>query len=77
MPWIDIIWTDTARTKIAQHGVSEGEVEDVLTQDIQPETSRRSGRPLVRGETEAGRPLVVVYEQVDAITVQVITAFEP
>jgi len=77
MPWIDIIWTDIALEKIAAHGVDQADVERVLMEPTQETISRRSGLPLVRGFTDTGRPLVVVFRWVDAITVEPITAYEP
>ena len=75
--WIDVIWTDVAREKIAAHGVREHEVEQVLMDPAEETTCRTTGLPLARGWTEAGRPLVVVYRWVDAVTVEPITAYEP
>jgi hypothetical protein len=38
--------------------------------------SRSSGRPVVFGDTRAGRHLLVVSESVDASTVYPVTAYE-
>lgn len=77
MPWIDIIWTDRFLEKIAEHGVSQDEVEWVLMEPAVEDFSRSTGLPLARGLTEAGRPLVVVFRWIDEITVEPITAYEP
>lgn len=77
MPWIHAIFTDTARAKIAEHGISEDEVKQVLEEADVHTTSRSSGLPLAQGRTAAGRWLVVVYRELDPITWEVITAFEP
>lgn len=61
---------------IAEHGVTHDEVEHVLANPIESDVSDRSGRPIVFGYTAAGRFLAVVYEQIDAITVYPITAFD-
>jgi uncharacterized DUF497 family protein len=77
MPWIEILWTDRALAKLAEHGVSQEEAAQVLTDPDTWRTSASSGRPLAMGWTDAGRRLVVVYEQVDDVTRLVITAYEP
>ena len=76
MPWLDIIWTEEATEKIAAHGVRSDEAEYVLMHGRHM-TSHSSGRPLAVGRTEAGRWLIVVYQQVDTITALPITAYEP
>jgi uncharacterized DUF497 family protein len=60
----------------ADHGVSKGEVEEVFDNVTDTDVSRSSGRPVVFGDTRAGRHLMVVYEQVDADTVYPVTAYE-
>ena len=77
MPWMRAIYTETAREKLAEHGIGEDEVQRVLQEAEQYTTSRSSGLPLGRGWTDAGRYLVVVYHELDSITVEGITAYEP
>ena len=60
----------------AAHGVSPEEVEDVFQHATDADISRSSGRPVVYGDTGAGRHLMVVYEKIDADTVYPITAYE-
>ncbi len=63
---------------IAQHGLNEDEVEDVLLDpDVPVEISASSGRPLKQGWTMTGRYIVVVWEQIDEDTVMPVTAYEP
>lgn len=79
MAWIEIIWTegpDGNIRHIAAHGVTPDEVEHVLANPIESDVSETSGRPVVFGYTAAGRFLAVVYEQIDAITVYPITAYD-
>ena len=60
----------------AEHGVTKEEVEEVLESAMDADVSRSTGRPLVFGDTSAGRHLMVVYENVDAVTVYPVTAYE-
>lgn len=73
-------WDTYNLGKIAAHGVTPGEVDEVLADpDSQDAVSRSSGRPITRGYTAAGRWLVVVYEELDDNPRRVypITAYEP
>ena len=60
----------------ADHGVSKEEVEEVLESAMDFDISRSTGRPVVFGETCSGRHLMVVFEQMDAVTVYPVTAYE-
>jgi hypothetical protein len=77
MPWVDVIFTDVAQEKIAAHDVSMDEARQVLENAELYTTSRSSGWPLAQGWTRAGRWIVVVYRELDSVTWEVITAFEP
>ena len=58
----------------AAHGVTKEEVEAVFRNVTDEDISRSSGRPVVFGETSAGRHLMVVYDEIDPKTVYPITA---
>ncbi len=60
----------------AEHGVTKDEVEEVLQNAEDADISRSSGRPVVFGDTSAGRHLMVVYEEIEPDTVYPITAYE-
>jgi hypothetical protein len=62
--------------RCAEHDVTKEEVEEVLQQPSDVDVSRSSGRPVVFGDTSAGRPLMVVYETIEADVVYPITAYE-
>ena len=63
---------------IAEHGLNEDEVDDVLLNAALPiEISASSGMPLRQGWTSTGRYIVVIWEQIDADSVRPITAYEP
>jgi len=81
MPYREIIWDldddpDGNVVHLADHGISKEEAEDVLRNPILERTSRSSGRPEVVGRTTTGRLIVVVYEQIDEVTVLPVTAFD-
>lgn len=61
---------------IAKHNVTQEEVEEVLQNPTDTDVSRSSGKPVVFGDTSAGRHLIVVYEKIDANTVYPITAYD-
>lgn len=60
----------------ADHGVTKGEVEEVLGNASDADVSRSSGRPAVFGDTSTGRHLIIVYERIDEDTVYPVTAYE-
>jgi uncharacterized DUF497 family protein len=59
-----------------EHGVTKEEVEEIFENPIDEDTSHSSGRPVIFGDTTAGRHLMVVYEQIDPDTVYPVTAYE-
>ena len=61
---------------IAEHGIGKEEVEEVLENPDGVETSHSSGRPIAFGETNTGRIIAVVFEEVDEDTVYPVTAYE-
>jgi uncharacterized DUF497 family protein len=60
----------------AEHGITQEEVEEVLENATDADTSRSTGRPVAFGDTHAGRHVIVVYEIIDADTVYPISAYE-
>ena len=61
---------------ISEHGVSRGEVEQVLGNVTLLDVSRSSGCAIAIGETQAGRVLVVAFEEVDENAFYPITAYD-
>ena len=59
---------------IAEHGITQEEVEEVLENPDGIESSLSSSRPIAFGETSTGRLIAVVYEEVDEDTVYPVTA---
>ena len=81
MPFDSILWDldddpDGNVQHCADHGVTKEEVEEVLESATDFDVSRSSGRPVVFGDTNEGRHLMVVYDEIDARTVYPVTAYE-
>jgi hypothetical protein len=81
MPLDTIIWDldddpDGNVHHCAEHAVTKEEVEEALQNATDVDVSRSSGRPVVFGDTSAGRHLMVVYERIDPHTVYPVTAYD-
>ena len=81
MPAYQFIWDldddpDGNVHHIAEHGVTPEEVEEVFDNISDRDVSRTTGRPVVFGDTRAGRHLIVIYETVADDTIYPITAYE-
>jgi hypothetical protein len=79
MPYIEIIWNeepDGNIEHIAEHGPTPEDVEEVILNPVDRDVSRSTGLPIVFGFTADGRYILVVYEQVDDITIYPVTAYE-
>ena len=74
MPWVDVIWTDENEAHLAGHGMSRDDAERVVRNPTTTGISRSSGRPFATGFAADGRRIIVVYEEIDAVTVYPITA---
>ena len=76
MPWFDVIWTDDNTAHLAEHGILPEEAEQVLQEPDARTRSQSSRRPIAAGYTSTGRYLIVVYEQIDELTLYPIKAYE-
>ncbi len=81
MPFDAIIWDldDDPEGNVmhcADHGITKEEVEEVFENATDADVSRSSSRPVVFGDTNAGRHLMVVYDEIDEDTVYPITAYD-
>ena len=81
MPFDSIIWDldDDPEGNVqhcAEHGVTKEEVEEVFENATDADVSRSSGQPVVFGDTSTGRHLIVVYEEIDDLTVYPVTAYD-
>ena len=61
---------------IAEHDLTIDDVEWVLGAPTSEGTSQSSGLLAAWGYTPAGDYIIVVYEQIDADTIRVITAYD-
>lgn len=76
MPYHEFLWTRRAVDKVMDNGLERAEVEFVvLNASGLPLESRSSGRPMYMGLTMAGDLIAVVFEEVDATRIVIITAF--
>ena len=78
MPYYEIIWNEEPGGNlehIAEHGLSPEDVEEVLFNPVDRDVNRSSGLPIVFGFTPDGRYILVVYEQIDDVTVYPVTAY--
>lgn len=79
MPYDNVLWNSEPHgniAHIAEHGLTPEDVEEALFHPVGHDTSRSSGRPMVYGFTPDGRYIVVVYEELDGMTLYPITAYE-
>ena len=81
MPFDSIIWDldddpDGNVQQCEEHGITKVEVEEVFQNATDADVSHSSGRPVVFGDTNAGRHVMVVYEEIDDDTVYPVTAYE-
>ena len=81
MLWVEFIWFERPLEKIAEHGITRAEVEPTLRRAPEAAIARSaaSKHMVLRWTTPRGRPLMVVFDWVDARrTVAVpVTAYEP
>ena len=79
MPYYEIIWNEEPGGNlehIAGHGLTQEDVEEVLFNPVDRDVSRSSGLPIVFGFTTDGRYIMVVYEQIDDVTIYPVTAYD-
>jgi hypothetical protein len=76
MAFYFFLWTADSIEHISQHGVSQGEFEEVVMNPEGETIRRSSGNPIAFGMTASGRILCCVFRRIDSEIVQPITAFE-
>jgi uncharacterized DUF497 family protein len=79
MSWTQIIWDPTPGGNVEhveEHDLITDDVDHVLLNYEAKSTSHSSGRPCVFGHVPDGRYIVVVYEEIDGVTVIPVTAYE-
>ena len=79
MPYYEVIWNeepDGNVKHIAENGLTPEDIEEVLFSRVDRDVSRSSGLPIVFGFARDGRYILVVYEQIDEITIYPVTAYD-
>ena len=76
MTYLHFIWTDEIIDHIAEHGISQDDFEQVVCHPTSKGLSRSTGLPVAWGYTRDGRYIMVVYEQIDRLTVLPVTGYE-
>lgn len=82
MPYYKVVWNDEPGgnvAHIAEHGLTPEDVEEVLFSPLSPmdrDVVRSTGLPIVFGFTPDGRYILVVYEQIDEVTIYPVTAYD-
>jgi uncharacterized DUF497 family protein len=76
MAYFEFIWTDRAVQKLADHGLIPEDAEAVICDPTDDDVSVSSGHPVAFGYTSDGRYIIVVYLEIDDVTVEPVTAYE-
>ncbi len=76
MPFYLFHWTHRALEKIAEHGVTKEEFQEVVMASNRFDKSRSSGLPIAFGETSTGKYIACVFESIDDVELIPVTAFE-
>lgn len=79
MPYYEIIWNEEPGGNvehIGEHGLTIEDVEEAVFNSVDRDVSCSSGLPIVFGFTPDGRYIMVVYEQIDDVTIYPVTAFD-
>ncbi len=76
MPLYFYVWTDEIIEHLAEHDLMPEDFEYVLANPREKGLSDSSGLPAVWGYTEDGRSIIAIYRELDAITIQPVTAYE-
>jgi hypothetical protein len=76
MAFYNFLWTDEIVEHVAEHDVTQDDFESVVCNPIRRGISRSSGLPAAWAYTENGRYIIAIYEEIDAITILPVTAYE-
>ncbi len=76
MPMYFFVWSETTVEHLAEHGVTPDEFEFVVQNPEATGISRSSGRPWAVAMMDDGRELFCLYEWIDEMTIEPITAYE-
>jgi hypothetical protein len=73
--YFEFHWADSVLKKLEARDLIPDEIEEIVCYPVQTDVSLSTGRPVAFGWIADGRYVIVVYEQLDAVTVQIITAY--
>lgn len=75
MPHFELIWIDSNIDHLAANGLTPEDAETAMRKPTSTFDSRSSGRLGIKGYATNGRPIAVIFESIDELTVFVVTAF--
>lgn len=75
MPHFEFIWTDGNVEHLADNGLTPEDAEAAMTKPESTFWSKSTQRNGVRGRAMDGRRIAVIYEEIDELTVFVVTAY--
>lgn len=75
VPIHEIFWTSDSIQHVADNGLSPADVEHAVRYAVRATRSRRSGLPAYVGPDCGGEMVFVVYDEIDAVQIVVVTAF--
>lgn len=70
------LWTDEIAAHVADHGLTQDDFEEVVSNPVRRGVSRSSGLPFAWGYTQDGRYVLAAYEELDEWTLLPVTAYE-
>ena len=76
MPYYEFLWNEELVDHISEHGISQDDFEHVVCSPSSKGFSRSSGLPAAWGYTADGRYIMVVFEELDNVTLLPVTAYE-
>jgi hypothetical protein len=76
MPYYEFQWTDEIEEHLEEHGITAEDFMYVARNPIKTGQSWSSGLPAAWGCTLDGRFIIVMYEQLDELTLIPVTAYE-
>ena len=76
MPYFEFLWTDDNIAHLEEHGVSQADFESIVCRPVSKGFSRSSELPVAWGYTPDGRYVMVVFVELDEVTILPVTAYE-
>lgn len=70
------IWADETIEHLADHGLTTDDFEEVVSFPEDVDISRSSGLMAAFGHTVDGRYIIAIYNLIDEMTIEPVTAYE-